>query len=112
MRGEITLRKTLEEYKTVYMAYRNFAERTREEYLNDLEDLVEFLEKSGIHKVGELELAQFERYLSELTRLQLDDLDFADNNGFARIRGGRGREDRMLPLNNRACIALKAYLQE
>src|SRR3990172_9604846 len=66
--GEITLRKALEDYKTVYMAYRNFAERTRVEYQNDLEDLVEYLEKSGIHKVGELELAQIERYLAELER--------------------------------------------
>ena len=33
--GEMTLREALDEYKTVYMAYRNFAERTREEYLND-----------------------------------------------------------------------------
>ena len=34
--GEITRREALDESKTVYMAYRNFAERTREEYLNDL----------------------------------------------------------------------------
>src|SRR3989337_4257763 len=68
MRGEITLRKTLEEYKTVYMAYRNFAERTREEYLNDLEDLVEFLGRLGIDKGGKISLATIERYLAELER--------------------------------------------
>jgi integrase/recombinase XerD len=66
--GEITLRKAIEDYKTVYMAYRNFAERTRVEYLNDLEDLVEYLERIGIDRVGKLELAKIERYLAELER--------------------------------------------
>ena len=196
--GEITLRRALEDYKTVYMAYRNFAERTRVEYQNDLEDLVEFLEKSRINKVKKLELAHIERYLavleslgfagatrkrktvtirsfmtflyqdryiesniakrlippfvdnktpsflteaeynrlrkacagyvrdaaivefllqtgirlSELISLKIDDIDLAGDNGFARIKGGRGREDRMLPLNNKVCKALVAYLSE
>jgi hypothetical protein len=34
--GEMTLLEALDEYKNVYMAYRNFAERTREENQNDL----------------------------------------------------------------------------
>ena len=54
---EITIRKALDDYKTVYMLYRNFADRTREEYINDLEDLVMFLEKSGISQVKELKLS-------------------------------------------------------
>src|SRR3989304_4563325 len=66
--GDTNPGKALEDYKTVYMAYRNFAERTREEYLNDLKDLLEYLEKSGIHKVGDLDLAPIERYLAELER--------------------------------------------
>src|SRR6266540_5891985 len=64
--GEITLRKALDDYKTVYMPYRNFAERTREEYLNDLEDLVRFLEKSGIEHVKGLGLPIIERYAAHL----------------------------------------------
>lgn len=60
--GEITIQKALDDYKTVYMPYRNFADRTREEYLNDLEDFVGFLEKKGITRVGELEIPNIERY--------------------------------------------------
>src|SRR5262245_36637045 len=63
---DITLRKALDDYKTVHMAYRNFAERTREEYLNDLSDFVEFLEKSGINHVKELGLPIIERYAAQL----------------------------------------------
>jgi len=69
--GEISLRKALDDYKTVYMVYRNFAERTRVEYLNDLEDLVGYLEKSGTSKVGQLELARIERYLAEFKRCDI-----------------------------------------
>jgi integrase/recombinase XerD len=64
--GEITIRKALEDYKTVYMPYRNFAERTREEYLNDLEDLLKFLERSGINHVGEVGIPIIERYAAHL----------------------------------------------
>ena len=63
---DITLRKALDDYKTVYMPYRNFAERTREEYLNDLEDLAGFLEKSGINHVKEIGLPIVERYVAHL----------------------------------------------
>jgi integrase/recombinase XerC len=196
--SDITLRKVLEDYKTIYMAYRNFADRTRVEYLNDLEDLVEFLEKSGIYKVEKLELVQIEHYLaglerrgfagatrkrktiairsflkflyqdqyisgnlakhvippfvdnkmptflteaeynrlrdacadktrdaaivelllqtgirlSELTRLTLDDIELIDDGSFVRIRGSRVREERMLPLDTKACEALQVYLAE
>jgi len=58
--GEITLRKALDDYKTVYMPYRNFAERTRVEYLNDLEDLIEFLEQLGRKEVKAIGLPQLE----------------------------------------------------
>lgn len=63
-----TLRKALDDYKNVYMPYRNFAERTRVEYLNDLEDLIGYLEKSGNRRVGDLKLGFIERYLAELER--------------------------------------------
>lgn len=194
--GEKTLRKALDDYKTVYMAYRNFADRTRVEYLNDLKDLVEFLEESGINKVEKLELAQIEHYLaglerrgfagatrkrktvsirsflkflyqdqyissnlakrvippfvdnkmpfylteaeynrlrkacagnardaaivelllqtgirlSELTRLTIDDIEFLEGGGLVRIKGSRGREERIIPLNTKASEALKGYV--
>src|SRR5689334_16032291 len=64
--GEITLRQALDEFQTVYLASRNFAPRSREEYINDLEDLVSFLKKSGFSRVGELGISQVDRYLAEL----------------------------------------------
>lgn len=64
--GEITIRKALDDYKTVYMPYRNFADRTREEYQNDLEDFIKFLEGKGIIRVGKLELPNIERYVASL----------------------------------------------
>jgi site-specific recombinase XerD len=64
--GEIALRKALDDYITVYMAYRNFAERTRSEYQNDLEDLIQFLERLDIREVKDIGISQLERYLAEL----------------------------------------------
>ena len=49
--GEITIQKALDDYKTIYMPYRNFAEQTREEYWNDISDFVGFLEKAGRHHI-------------------------------------------------------------
>jgi integrase/recombinase XerD len=63
---EITLRKALDDYKNVYMPYRNFADRTRVEYQNDLESLVRFLEQSGIYHVKELGLPIIERFVAHL----------------------------------------------
>jgi site-specific recombinase XerD len=201
--GDITLRKALDDYKTVYMPYRNFAERTREEYLNDLEDLVVFLDKSGINHVREIGLPIIERYvahleqegfasltrkrkvvtirsflsflyqdgyidanvaksivlpfaenktpyfltqtecdrvrnasadnprdgaiielllqtgikLSELICLTLTDIEIGEtketekkNTGSIRILGGRGKKERVIPLNHKACLTLQKYL--
>ena len=196
--GDITIRRALDDYKATYMAYRNFADRTRIEYQNDLENLVEYLDKSGKSRVGDLQLAQIERYLaelesrgfagatrkrkavtirsflkflyqdryidrnianqlippfvdskmptylteaeynrlreacagnvrdativelllqtgirlSELTSLIFDDIELKDDGGLIRIRGGRGRKERMLPLNSKACQTLNAYLNQ
>jgi integrase/recombinase XerD len=201
--GDTTLRKALDDYKTIYMVYRNFAERTRVEYQNDLEDLGRYLQKSGINDVKKLGLPIIERYvanleqkgfasltrkrkvvairsflsflyqdgyivtdiakkivlpftestmpyvltqaecdqignacadsprdraiielvlqtgikLSELVRLTLNDIEFGETekagekqNGFMRVLGGRGKRERMIPLNANACIALKNFL--
>ena len=202
--GEITLQQALDEFKTICMPSRNFAIRTRKEYLNDLEDLLRFLETTGVTRVGEVGLSHLECYLaeldysgytgstrkrktitirsffnflnhegnvandvsrrlippyaemtrprvltqaeyqrllrasstssrdtaiiefllqtgirlSELVRLRLSDLDLpdavepgADKIGQVKIIGGVGRKSRNIPLNKRACQALKDYLK-
>lgn len=200
---EITLREALNHYCQIYIPSRNFAERTRTEYLNDLKDLVGFFEQLGLIKVKQVNIPSLEQYLaeldrrgyagstrkrkysslrslfrfllsnsliqedisqhlppphyetkeprvlseieykqllracayetrdaaivelllqtgirlSELTRLTLDDVELPaqinhdpTNIGIMRILGGKGRKDRTLPLNYKACKALKAYL--
>lgn len=201
--GEITLKKALDDYKTIHMPYRNFAERTRVEYLNDLEGLIGFLDKVGINHVNALGLPVIERYvahleqeglasrtrkrkvvsirsflsflyhesyiatniankvvlpftestipsvltqtecdqlrnacasilrdqaiielllqtgikLSQLIDLTLNDVEFDETEktgdkqkGFMRITSSRGKKERLIPLNTKACIALKNYL--
>src|SRR5262245_57931546 len=66
--GDITLREVLEEYKNIYVASRNFAHKTRVEYLSDIEDLICFLQQQGINEVKTLRLQFLERYLAELDR--------------------------------------------
>jgi integrase/recombinase XerD len=197
--GEITIKKALFDYKTVYMPYRNFAERTREEYLNDLRDFVKFLEERGIGNIQALGLPIIERYiarleqhafasrtrkrkvvairsflsflyqehyittniakmvilpfvdtttpyvltqrecdrlrsacagntrdlaiielllqtgikLSELVHLTVDDIELGEKqNGSIRIRAGRGKKERIIPLNSKATAAISDYLSE
>lgn len=64
--GVMTLRHALEEYRNVYMAYRNFADRTRVEYQNDLEDFAEFVERAGTNYANDLGLPIIERYAAHL----------------------------------------------
>lgn len=64
--GGLTLREALEEYRTIYMPYRNFAERTREEYTNDLQDFIEFAEKAGITNVKEVSISIIQRFIASL----------------------------------------------
>jgi len=66
MGEDISLQKALIEYQQIYVASRNFAERTRIEYLNDIRDLIRFLRGLGVSKVQEIGLPQLERYLAEL----------------------------------------------
>ena len=201
--GEITLKKALDDYKTIHMPYRNFAERTTVEYLNDLEGFIGFLDKVGINYVNALGLPIIERYvahleqkglasrtrkrkvvsirsflsflyhesyietniankivlpftestlptvltqtecdqlrnacanslrdisiielllqtgikLSQLIDLTLNDVEFDETEktgdkqkGFIRIASSRGNKERLIPLNTKACIALKNYL--
>jgi len=69
--GEITLHQALEEFKTVYMPARNLAARTREEYSNDLKAFIDFLDKAGVTKAGELSTFYVDRYLARLDELGL-----------------------------------------
>ena len=203
--GEITLKKALDDYKTIYMPYRNFADRTREEYLNDLQGFVTFLEQAGIGDVRGIGLPIVERYaahlehegfasltrkrkivavrsflsflhqdgyidtnlankvvlpytesqvpnvltqvecdklrkvcaenvrdraiielllqtgikLSELSALKVDDIDIepikdysAKRTGYMRILESRGKPERIIPLNTKACDALSSYKDE
>src|SRR5215207_6515706 len=64
--GGITLRKALDDYKSIYMPYRNYADRTRIEYLSDLEDFLEYLGQSGFSLVQELSVPLIERYTAKL----------------------------------------------
>jgi len=201
---DLTLRDALEAYQTLYMPSRNLAERTRREYTNDLEDLVGFLEKLGLKRIGQVDRRHLEAYqaeldrrgyagstrrrrtssirslfdflrrdgytdnniaerlippkaeykqprvlsereykdllracahetrdaaiielllqtgvrLSELSRLTLRDIELparldrsADTVGVLHVRQGKGRRDRSVALNYKACRALKAYLK-
>jgi integrase/recombinase XerC len=69
--GGITLRKALDDYKIVYMPSRNFAQRTRVEYLNDLEDLIQVLEQLGLKEAKDIGLPHLERYLAELDNREI-----------------------------------------
>src|SRR5258706_5467170 len=64
--GDVTLRQALEKYKEIYLASRNYSQRTRVEYLNDIEDLIHFLEQDGLTDAKNVGLPQLERYLAEL----------------------------------------------
>ena len=64
--GEITLRRALDDYKAVYMPFRNFADRTRVEYQNDLQGFIEFMEDSGIENGKALGLPIIERFVARL----------------------------------------------
>jgi site-specific recombinase XerD len=72
--GEIMLRKALDDYKKIYMAYRNFADRTRVEYQNDLEAFIGFLSQSGISRVREVGLPIIERYAAYLEQKEFASL--------------------------------------
>lgn len=195
----------MDDYKTVYMAYRNFADRTRKEYLNDLQIFIAYLEQAEFRDVKEIGLPIVERYgayleqkgfasqtrkrkivairsflsflyqesyigtnlaerviipftelllpniltqaecdkirnvcadhardraiielllqtgikLSELIALKLDDIDIepkkdfsGKRTGFIRISGSRGKPERIIPLNTKACDALSSYRDE
>ncbi len=64
--GDTTIQQALADYQSVYIAYRNFADRTRVEYRHDLHNFVRHLAGRRIERVQELNLPQIERYLAGL----------------------------------------------
>jgi integrase/recombinase XerD len=67
--GLVSLNEALTAYRSVHLASRNFAERTRREYTSDLTDLVAFLEGScQVSRVAQVGTPQLEAYLAELDR--------------------------------------------
>jgi len=62
------LAQGLELFKTVGMPARNLAARTREEYTNDLEDVLRFLSERGVQQLGQVSLHHLESYQAEMDR--------------------------------------------
>jgi|KBSSwiStaDraftv2_1062776.scaffolds.fasta_scaffold9379403_1 hypothetical protein len=50
--GELKLRESLDDYKSIYMTYRNSADRAKVDYQNDLQDFSEFLAKEVASSVS------------------------------------------------------------
>lgn len=65
---DLSLTEALELYQNIRMPSRNLAERTRIEYTNDLEDLIGFLEETGVNHISQVTKPLVERYLAELDR--------------------------------------------
>ena len=63
-----TLQQGLTFFETVGMPARDLAARTRQEYTNDLTDLIEFLAKRGITKLKQVSLQDLENYQAEMDR--------------------------------------------
>ncbi|MGD8457514.1 MAG: tyrosine-type recombinase/integrase [Anaerolineales bacterium] len=200
----LSLKDALILYKQDYLPSRNYAQRTRVEYINDLNQLARFFAKSKIFNLNQVSRKNLERFLayldqkgyagqtrrrktasihslfsflyhdgyssinisfglippraeskeprvlseeeykvllrtcsysardtaiielflqtgirlSELVNLKLQDISLParigkqpENIGMMKIKGGKGRKDRTLPLNYKVCRALKAYLK-
>ena len=63
-----TLGQALALYERTYMPSRNFAEKTRLNYGNDLTDLIAFLDTLGRRRLDRIALGDLEGYLAELDR--------------------------------------------
>src|SRR3954468_16000752 len=55
-------------YKDRFLASRNFAPRTRQEYLTDLRQLAEYLGNSGVTLVQQVKQSHLEGFLARLDR--------------------------------------------
>ena len=68
IRAPETLSEALQLYERIYMPSRNFAGKTRINYLNDLNDLLGFLGGSGRRRIDQVSRTDLEAYLAELDR--------------------------------------------
>src|SRR5260370_19731299 len=67
--NQISLQEALKQYREILLASRNLAPRTRTEYTNDLEDLLDFLEtRCFLFLAHRVELNHVESYFAELDR--------------------------------------------
>src|SRR5664280_1736249 len=66
MKEGISLKEAIEEYKTIYLPYRNFSQRTRSEYTHDLTDLVLYLNNQRINKLIDVGLSNLIHYMADL----------------------------------------------
>src|SRR5258708_22290935 len=67
--NQISLQEALKQYREILLASRNLAPRTRTEYTNDLEDLIDFLEtRCFLFLAHRVERSHLESYFAELDR--------------------------------------------
>jgi integrase/recombinase XerD len=64
----LSFASALTAYKDTYLASRNFARRTRQEYLTDLRQLAEYLGNSGVTVVQQVKRSHLEGFLAHLDR--------------------------------------------
>jgi integrase/recombinase XerD len=65
---ELSLGEALTHYETIYMPSRNWAQKTRVNYRNDIADLLRFLEGQGKKDPCRVDLQDLEAYMAELDR--------------------------------------------
>src|SRR4051794_4386711 len=91
----ITLPEGITAYKETYLASRNFAMRTRQEYLTDLRQLAEYLESVGVRTVHRVQRAHLDGFLAHLDHQALSSSTrrrkFAAVRSFFRFLEGVGR---------------------
>jgi site-specific recombinase XerD len=63
-----TLKQGVALFVTQGMSARNLSARTRREYQNDLNDVVEFLGKRGVTRLDQVSLQHLESYQAEMDR--------------------------------------------
>jgi site-specific recombinase XerD len=68
---DVSLEQALDDYKSIHMPARNFSERTRVEYSNDLEGLVDYLLAIGVKMAREITLHNVERFLADLDHKEI-----------------------------------------
>jgi len=69
MNKTISLDESLKEYNEIFLSYRNFAPRTRKEYINDISDLIKFLKKNyKIKNVDNVEKDYLQNYFAFLDK--------------------------------------------